>query len=268
MSAGAGMVIGSAIGAGGSIFGASEQAKAAREAAAAQERIAAANLAWQKDMYAQNTERMQPWVDFGTSQMNTLSEMMPSLTSKYSYSDYLNSPEYQNTLASTDRARNSMLAQGSASGMYGSGTMANQLQSNAAYLAQQGYQQGLSNEMSQRNNIFNMLNSGSNTGLQAAGQQNLAGSTAAGQVGQTYNNLATGLSNALTNEGNAWGNMYNSLGNLGMNLASQYSQYSQGQDQVAAMNALSAQLAKAQSPSSAAFMPQTTFGGLWSGIKR
>ena len=215
-------VTGALVGAAGSIGGAMIAADAQRAAAAAQERIAAQNIAFQKDVYNQNVARVDPWVQYGTTQMNALAAQMPNLTSKYDMAKYMAGPEYQNTMAQTDRERNALMAKSSASGMYGSGTMANQLQSNAAYLGQQGYQQGLQNYTNQNRTIYDMLNTGSNVGLNAAGQQNVAGANMASSVGSIYNNLGNAQARAQEGIGNAWGGAVSNLGQLGMDLGAQY----------------------------------------------
>lgn len=224
-----GSAIGAGIGALGQLGGAAMSSGGAREAAAAQERIAAQNIAFQKDMYNQNVARMDPWVQYGKTQMNALAEQMPALTSKYDYAKYTASPEYQNTMATTARQQNQLQAQAAASGMYGSGTMANQLQNNAAYLAQQGYQQGLQNYMGQNQSIYNMLNQQSQTGLNAAGQQVGSGNQLASNVGNIMGQNAQAQGNALNAAGQAWGNALSGIGNIGSSLAGQWSQNQQQQ---------------------------------------
>lgn len=216
-----------AVGAAGSYFGAREQAKAAREAAAAQERIARENIAFQRDMYNQNVERMDPWVQYGSEQRNALAELMPSLTSRYDMAKYMAGPEYQNIMAQTDRERNALMAKSAASGMYGSGTMANQLQQNAAYLGQQGYQQGLQNFTGQNRSIYDMLNTGSNVGSQAAGQQGNYGTQLSNQVGQSLGNIGNAQAASAVGQGQAWGGMMNTMGNIGMNYLAQRDLYNQ-----------------------------------------
>jgi len=211
----AGAVVGGLIGAAGQMGAASIQAKAQRDAAAAQERIAAQNIAYQQNIYDQNTARMDPWVQYGTTQMNALSNLMPSLTERYDMAKYQAGPEYANTMATTDRVQKMLEAKSSASGMYGGGTMANQLQSNAAYLANQGYQQGLQNYQGQNKSIYDMLNTGSNVGLNAAGQQNVAGTQLGNNVGNILSSVGNTQANALANSGQSWGNAVGNIGALG-----------------------------------------------------
>jgi len=211
----AGAVVGGLIGAAGQMGAASIQADAQRAAAAAQERAARENIAFQKDIYNQNTARMDPWVQYGTTQMNALSNLMPSLTERYDMAKYQAGPEYANTMATTDRAQKMLEAKSSASGMYGGGTMANQLQSNAAYLANQGYQQGLQNYTGQNKSIYDMLNTGSNVGLNAAGQQNVAGTNLGNNVGDILSSVGNTQASALANSGKAWGGAIENIGKLG-----------------------------------------------------
>ena len=213
----------------GSVAGGYMSAQGSKAAAAAQERIAAQNIAFQKEMYNQNVARLAPWTTYGQNMLGALESQMPSLTSKYDYAKYQTGPEYQNMLAATARQQKALEAQGSASGMYGSGTMANQLQQNAAYLAQQGYQQGLSNYWGQNQNIYNMLNSGATLGEQAAAQQAASGEKYASAVGGIYNNQATNTANALQNQYNAYGGALSQVGNIAGNYLAQQDVYNQQQ---------------------------------------
>jgi hypothetical protein len=202
-------------------------AQASKEAARAQERIAAANIAFQKDIYNQNVVRMDPWVKYGTDQMTELSGRMPELTKAYDYNQFQNGPEYKNMLAQTNRERNTLEAKASASGLYGSGTMANQLQQNAGYQAQQGYQQGFQNNNTNKTQVYNMLNSGVNTGLQAAGQQGTYGTNLASSVGSINMNLGNALASSETAQGNAYANAISGSGNIAMNYLAQQDQNNQ-----------------------------------------
>lgn len=220
----------------GSIAGGYMSSQGSKAAAAAQERIAAQNIAFQKEMYNQNVARLAPWTTYGQNMLGALESQMPSLTSKYDYAKYQTGPEYQNMLAATDRQQKALEAQASASGMYGSGTMANQLQQNAAYLAQQGYQQGLSNYWGQNQNIYNMLNSGATLGENAAAQQAAAGSNLASAVGGIYNNQATNTANALQNQYNAYGGALSQVGNLAGSYLAQQDVYNQQQQDALKQN--------------------------------
>jgi hypothetical protein len=203
-----------AIGGAASLAGSMMAADAQREAAAAQERIAAENRALQEKMYNENVVRVRPWTTAGQNALASLGEQLPYLTSKYDIAKYQASPEYQNTLAATDRNAKALQAQASASGMYGSGTMANQLQNNAAYIANQGYQQGLQNYWGQNQSIYNMLNQQSQMGLNAAGTQGVSGQNYANAVTNIGTNLGNQLGTAATNQGNAYTNMGNTIASL------------------------------------------------------
>lgn len=203
-----------AIGGAASLAGSMMSADAQRAAAAAQERIAAENRALQEKIYNENVSRVQPWTTAGQNALTTLQNQLPSLTSKYDMAKYQAGPEYQNTLAATDRNAKTLQAQASASGMYGSGTMANQLQNNASYLANQGYQQGLQNYMGQNQSIYNMLNQQSQVGLNAAGSQGASGQNYANAVTNIGNNLGNQLGVDATNQGNAYNNMGNTVSSL------------------------------------------------------
>jgi hypothetical protein len=92
--------------------------------------------------------------------------------------------------------------------------MANQLQNNAAYIANQGYQQGLQNYLGQNQSIYNMLNQQSQMGLSAAGTQGVSGQNYANAVTNIGANLGNQLGTAATNQGNAYTNMGNTVASL------------------------------------------------------
>lgn len=213
---------GALVGAAGSMGSAAISASAQRDAANKQQQNALASLAQQQNIYAQNVARVDPWVQYGKNQMNTLASRMPELTDRYSMEKYLAGPEYQNIMAQTDRERNNLMAKSSASGMYGSGTMANQLQNNAAYLGQQGYQQGLGNYWGENKSIYDMLNTGSNVGLNAAGQAGNYGNNFANNSAKLYDSMGTAQANAAVGIGNAFSQSAQQLGSLGMGLGAGY----------------------------------------------
>jgi hypothetical protein len=147
---------------------------------------------------------------------------------RFSTEDWQNSPEYavyNNARdAALTRSQDALMAQGAASGMYGSGTMANQLSQNMGQLYAQydplSLQTAQQNAVAARQNQYNqMVGMASPTGAQQVGQwagnyaqnagQNIIGAgnaQAAGQVGSA----------------NAWGNAMSS----GVNqLSNAYGQY-------------------------------------------
>jgi hypothetical protein len=230
-------VIGGAASLAGSMMSADAQRDAAaaqRAAAAAQERIAAENRALQEKMYNENVVRVQPWTTAGQNALASLGEQLPSITSKYDMAKYQASPEYQNMLAAMDRDAKEQQAQASVSGMIGSGNLANQRQINAAYIANQGYQQGLQNYWGQNQSIYNMLNQQSQMGLNAAGTQGVSGQNYANAVTNIGTNLGNQLGTVATNQGNAYtnmGNAYTNMGNTVSSLMSSIGKYNAQQNQ-------------------------------------
>ena len=158
---------------------------------------------------------------------------------RFSTQDWKNSPEYEvyNNArdAALTRSQDALMAQGAASGMYGSGTMANQLSQNMGQLYAQydplSLQTAQQNAISARQNQYNqMVGMASPTGAQQVGQW-------AGNYGQTAgaNTIAAGNAQAAGQVGsaNAWSNAMTS----GVNqVANAYGQYQGQQNFNALMN--------------------------------
>jgi hypothetical protein len=150
---------------------------------------------------------------------------------RFSTQDWKNSPEYEvyNNArdAALTRSQDVLMAQGAASGMYGSGTMANQLAQNMGQLYAQydpiSLQTAQQNAIGARQNEYNMLTGMSSpTGAQQVGQW-------AGAYGQNAGQNMIGAGNAQAagqmGQANAWGNALTSGANQ---VANAYGQY-QGQ---------------------------------------
>ena len=150
---------------------------------------------------------------------------------RFSTEDWKNSPEYSVYAGARDAAltksQDALMAQGAASGMYGSGTMANALAQNMGQLYAQYDPLSLAaaqqSAIGQRNTQYNIMAGMSNP----QGAQQVAGY--AGQYGQQagQNMIAAGNAQAAGQVGsaNAWGNAMTS----GVNqVANAYGQY-QGQ---------------------------------------
>ena len=150
---------------------------------------------------------------------------------RFSTQDWKNSPEYEVYAGARDaaltRSQDALMAQGAASGMYGSGTMANALSQNMGQLYAQydplSLQTAQQNAVAARQNQYNqMVGMASPTGAQQVGQW-------AGQYGANAGQNIIGAGNAQAagqvGAANAWGNAMSS----GVNqLANAYGQY-QGQ---------------------------------------
>ena len=164
---------------------------------------------------------------------------------RYSTQDWQNSPEYAVYAGARDtaikRGQENLLAQNAASGMYGSGNMANQLQQNVsdqyAMYDPASFSAAQASALGQRQNEYNQLVGLSNpNAAQQVAQY-------AGQYGQNAAQNIVGAGNALANgqmgQANAWGNALTS----GVNQVSNaYGNY-QGQQN---MNALLAMLQQQQ----------------------
>jgi hypothetical protein len=151
---------------------------------------------------------------------------------RFSTEDWKNSPEYEVYAGARDaalqRSQDALMAQGAASGMYGSGTMANQLTQNMGQLYASYDPASLAaaqaSAIGQRQNEYNMLAGMSNpSGAQQVGQW-------AGQYGQLagQNILNAGDAQAAGQMGqaNAWGNALTSGANQ---VSNAYGQYQGGQ---------------------------------------
>jgi hypothetical protein len=187
-------------------------------------------------MFQEQKALMQPWVQSGQENLGRLNTAMQpggNLDPNYRFStqDWQNSPEYAVYAgardAATKRSQEALMAQGAASGMYGSGTMANQLAQNMGQLYAQYDPQSLQaaqqSVLGQRNTGYNML-----AGMSSPqGAQQVAGF--AGQYGQQAGQNMIGAGNAQAagqvGAANAWSNALTSGTNQ---IANAYGQY-QGQ---------------------------------------
>jgi len=175
---------------------------------------------------------------------------------RFSTEDWKNSPEYSVYAGARDaaltRSQDALMAQGAASGMYGSGTMANQLSQNMGQLYAQYDPLSLAtaqqNAIGARQNEYNMLvGMSSPTGAQQVAQY-------AGQYGQNagQNIINSGNAQAAGQVGaaNAWGNAITSGTNQ---IANAYGQY-QGQQN---FNQLAQMYGGGYNPS---YNPSTPYG--------
>ena len=231
-------VITAVVGAGivGAVGGAMITGDAAEDAANIQAGSANQANQLQYQMFQEQKALMQPWVDSGQAnlgRLNTATQPGGSLDPNYRFSmqDWQNSPEYSVYAgarnAATKRSQEALMAQGAASGMYGSGTMANQLAQNMGELYAQYDPASLAaaqqSVLGQRNTGYNML-----AGMSSPqGAQQVAGY--AGQYGQQAGQNMIGAGNARAagqmGAANAWGNALTSGSNQ---IANAYGQY-QGQ---------------------------------------
>lgn len=229
------------------------QSNAAEDAANIQAGSANQANQLQYQMFQEQQKLMQPWAQSGGQNLDRLNYAMygqvPTREGalpanqmgvapgglnpdwRFSTQDWKNSPEYSVYAGARDAAINksqdALMAQNAASGMYGSGTMANQLSQNMGQLYAQYDPQSLaaaqSNAIGARQNEYNMLTGMSSpTGAQQVAQY-------AGQYGQNAGQNIVGAGNAQAagqvGAANAWGNALTSGTNQ---IANAYGQY-QGQ---------------------------------------
>ncbi len=222
--------IGSAVvGAGASIFGASQQANAAQQAIQAQQAALQQGYGFAGQQQAAAAGTLNPFIQAGQSALGAYQAALPGLTKAFDASSLESTPGYQFTLGQGLKAvQNSYAAQGlgsSGAALKGAGAY-------ATGLAQSTYNQQFQNYLQQNAQIGNLLYQPVGTGANAAGQlagiygqlgaaglgaavgtgQGIAGSTI--QQGNALAGGAAGVSNALTGGiNNAL--MYNYLGGAG-----------------------------------------------------
>jgi hypothetical protein len=147
---------------------------------------------------------------------------------RFSTQDWQNSPEYavyNNARdAALTRSQDALMAQGAASGMYGSGTMANQLSQNMGQLYAQydplSLQTAQQNAVAARQNQYQMMTGmASPTGAQQVGQW--AGNYA-NNVGQNMIGAGNAQAAGQVGAANAWGNALTSGVNQVSNAYGQY----------------------------------------------
>ena len=170
---------------GGSIFSGLGQSAASKK----QYEAEMAALQFQKQVYQQNTARLQPWVNQGNLALNELNARLPQLTTPFSAANLAQTPGYQFTLGQGLQAtQNGQAAQG----LGNSGSALRGAEQYAQGLASTTYNQQLQNYLAQNSQIYNML-----SGVSSQGEN------AAAQTGNQALQSAQGVSAALTGAGNA-----------------------------------------------------------------
>ena len=164
------------------VMGSDATTEAAQTQAAAADRAAAV----QQQMYDETVARMSPYYQQGLAYQTELAGRMPSLTRPYSLDAYRASPEYANQMLAMQQARDTLTAQGAASGMYGGGTWGAAMQQRANELAQQGYTQGLQDYWGQNMNIYGMYQPLVASGQNAAANLAAQGANVANQLSNIY----------------------------------------------------------------------------------
>ena len=159
----------------------------------------------------------RPWVDAGTTAINSVSSgtqpggrfyQTPQL-SNYSMADFQNSPEYQLMLTQQQNILDANRAGAAANGSFGSGNQKVALQRLAGQNAESYFQQGYNNNLTEYNANVNAFGMDYNrlAGLAGIGQ------TSAGQVASQGIQTGQGIANTLGNYGNQVGQNYQNIGN-------------------------------------------------------
>lgn len=204
---------GAAIAGGAALLGGAMSANASTSAANTQAGAANNATSAELNMYNQNVSRLSPWTNAGASAENSLSSLMPQLTSQFTAADYQNSPGYAYQLQQGSQA---IADQASALGGVNSGKTLTALQTQGTNLANQNFGQAQQAYQNWQNQVYGMYSGIANTGANAAGQ--MAGIGA--QTGQNIGGNIIGAGNAQAagqvGAANAYGNSLSSLGNLGL----------------------------------------------------
>lgn len=194
-----GGIVGGAIGAIGSIFGADK-------AADAQQQTAAMQIKAQKEMFEKSQALTAPYREGGQNFLNMLLGRIGGLTEEFlpTMEQLEQTPGYQWNLNQGLKATQNAYA---ARGLGTSGAALKGAADYASGLASNTYQQQLSNYLTQNAQTYNMLMGGAQMGANAA----------TGSAGQAMQ-LGQGISGALGTAGAAQANAYNTMGGAIANL--------------------------------------------------
>ena len=216
-----------------SIFGGVASAGAglleSQNAASAQEQAAQQATQAQLQIYGQNQKNLSPYIQGGGVAQDTLMRALPTLIKPFAPTEQQleSTPGYQFTLAQGLRAAQNQMA---ASGLGQSSPAAVAAAQYATGLADQTFNQQFQNYWGQNQNIYNMLQSPAQSGLNAAAALAGVGAQTGGQVG---NNII-GAGNAAGGADIAGANAISGGINSGINnyLQASYLSQLQGQNQL------------------------------------
>lgn len=209
------MIVGSAalaLGAGAAIGGiASGVGAAAAGSAQADATSAAAKL--QMKMYKRTREDLSPFRKIGEDTFNKLQNKLPELTTPFAptIEEMMKTPGYQFTL---DQGLKGVQNSYAAKGLGSSGAALKGAADYATGLADSTYNTRFTQDLTNRQNTYNMLSGVSTLGENAAAQTGSTGAQLAGNAGQ-----------ALIAGGNAQAAMYNGIGSAIGNTASTIGSY-------------------------------------------
>lgn len=203
---------GAAIAAGGAIIGGYMSSQGSQDAAQTQANAANQASQIQQQMYNQNVQRLSPWTTAGQQALGQLQGQMGELTTPFSATQYQQSPGYQWQL---NQGLQAIQDSAAARGGVNSGNTMKALMGYGQGLANQDYQQALSNYTNWQSQVYNMLSGLANTGANAAGMTAGLGASTANQLGSNAMQAGNAISAGQVANANAWGNTASSLGNLG-----------------------------------------------------
>jgi len=171
---------------GASLLGAGLSANAAAHAATDQHTAAAEANAIQAQQYAQQRQDEQPFRDAGASAMSQLTTQLPSLTRRFSTSDFREDPGYQFAL---NQGLEAMQRSAAAKGLLGSTGTLKHLNDYAQGMADQQYGNAYNRFTQSQQQKYNMLANLSSIGQNAAANTGSASQNFANQVGQNYQSM-------------------------------------------------------------------------------
>jgi len=187
---------GAVIGAVVSIYGASQQNKAANKGADAQEHASQAAIDEQRRQFDITQGNMAPWLQAGGWGLQQQQAFL-----KGDRSGFMNSPEYKYAL---DESINS-IDHGAAAhgGLFGGGNTRDRMR----------FASGLASQNA--DNYYNKLTGLSQTGYNTGNSLGTLGANMATNIGNAYQNAGNARASAYTAQGNANANMWNNLGMIG-----------------------------------------------------
>jgi hypothetical protein len=192
---------------------------AAEDAANTQANASNNATAFQKYMYEQNVQRLQPWQNAGQNALNNLTGLVGSngangpLTTPFSAQQYQQSPGYQWQLGQGTQA---IMNNASSLGGVNSGNTLKALMGYGQGLANQDYYQAQGAYQNWQNQVYNMNSGISNTGVNAAGQSAGLGANLGTQVGNNMMSAGAARAAGQVGSANALSGTVNNIGNYAL----------------------------------------------------
>jgi hypothetical protein len=207
--------VSAAISVAGNLFGANEQANAAKSAAQMQADAANSAIALQREQFNTINEQQRPQRELGYKGVSQISDMIPYLTKQFNAQDLQAglAPNYDFMLSQGQGINAAKANQ--AGGMIGGNALQGLNQFTQDY-AGNAYQNAFNNFQNQQTNIYNRLAGIAGIGQAAQNQVN----TAAGNMANNVSSLGVGGAAAQgagqIGAANAYGNALNNAGNTYM----------------------------------------------------